>query len=65
MNEIKLIVGKTYKFTFNIVETILYFNGKVIDVGKDFFTFIDKYGETLTYANKYLVSFKEVVDGKK
>lgn len=53
-------IDRTYRIRIDINDKILTYTGKVIDIDPHFVTFIDKFGTTLHYNLKYVVSYEEV-----
>lgn len=51
---------KTYIIRFEVNNKELVFTAKIISEDENFVTFLDKFGKTLTYNKKYLVSSEEV-----
>ena len=55
-----LKVNNTYVLNFEIDNSNLTYTGKIIEVDNNFVTFIDKFGDTITYALSTLKSSKEI-----
>lgn len=56
----ELQIGNSYIITFEIGGKDLTFSCKIIDIDENFITFIDKFGKTLTYNKKKIISISEV-----
>jgi hypothetical protein len=53
-------VGKFYTLVVSINNRILTYTCKIIEKEEPFITFVDKYGEIISYNTNQIVSFTEV-----
>lgn len=53
-------LGDTYKITVEVNERLLTYTGKIISEDDNFITFIDKFGATLSYNKKNIISTEEL-----
>ena len=56
----ELIVGKTYKLSFDAGLKILTFTGEIIDLSSEFISFEDKFKTLYSFARKRLISVEDL-----
>ena len=59
----KLVIGQFYKIIFTVGENILTFNCEILEDDGVFVSFKDKFGKTLSYNKKNIISIEEQREG--
>ena len=53
-------INKKYLIVFEIKDSIITFTCLIVNEDENFIYFIDKFGKTLSYNKKYIVSWEEI-----